>query len=116
MSAEQYPTDLESLERVTTVEFYVGSGPGGQKRNKVETGVRLRHPSGNVVEADRRSSQAQNRDIAFKRLQRQLRDQQRPIKPRIPTEVPGASKKARLREKRVRSTRKQERQQPPLEQ
>ena len=112
----KYPTDRESLRKAVVTEFFVGSGPGGQNRNKVETGVRLRHLSGIVVEADDTPSQARNRDIAFKRLQRRLRYQQRTIKPRIPTKVPRASKKARLQEKRVRSARKQERQQPFPEQ
>jgi protein subunit release factor B len=110
-----YPTDLESLKKAVTTEFFVGSGPGGQNRNKVETGVRLRHPSGIVVEAEDTPSQARNRDIAFERLQKRLIELQQPRKVRIPTKVPRASKKARLQEKRVRSTRKQERQQFSLE-
>ncbi len=27
------------------LEFYRGSGNGGQNRNKVETGVRIKHPA-----------------------------------------------------------------------
>lgn len=115
-TSELYPTDLESLKKVVTAEFFVGSGPGGQNRNKVESGVRLRHPSGIVVEAEDTPSQARNRDIALERLRQRLIEQQRPRKKRIPTKVPRASKRARLQEKRVRSARKQERQPPPLEQ
>ena len=114
-TSNRYATDRESLGRDTEIEFFRGSGPGGQNRNKVETGVRLRHPSGIVVEAEDTPSQARNRDIAFARLQKQLVELQRPRKPRVPTKVPRASKKARLQEKRVRSTRKQERQQFSLE-
>ena len=33
-----YPTDDESLARDTDIEFIRDSGPGGQHRNKVETG------------------------------------------------------------------------------
>ena len=33
-----YPTDRESLERDSDQEFFIASGPGGQRRNKVETG------------------------------------------------------------------------------
>lgn len=115
-TSELYPTDLESLKKVVTAEFFVGSGPGGQNRNKVESGVRLRHPSGIVVEAEDTPSQARNRDIAFERLRERLIERQRPRKERIPTKVPRSAKKARLQEKRLRSTRKQERQQPPFEQ
>lgn len=116
MTTEKYATDQASLERDTDITFFIGSGPGGQNRNKVETGVRLYHrPSGITIEAGRRSSQARNREIAFERLKMRLEKLNHPPAPRIPTKVPRASKRARLQEKRVRSARKQERQQPPLE-
>jgi hypothetical protein len=52
--------ELERLRR---------SGPGGQRRNKVETGVRLRHrPTGLVGEATERRSAAQNHAAALQRL------------------------------------------------
>ena len=112
----KYATDQASLEKDTDITFFIGSGPGGQNRNKVETGVRLRHPSGIVVETEDTPSQARNKDIAFERLQKRLIERQRPRKARIPTKVPRASKKARLQEKRARSARKQDRQPPPIEQ
>lgn len=46
--------------------FYRGSGAGGQHRNKVETGVRLRHRStGLLVEICNERSQKSNRDAAW---------------------------------------------------
>ncbi|HEY4509848.1 MAG TPA: peptide chain release factor-like protein [Candidatus Paceibacterota bacterium] len=112
----RYATDQESLERDTEIEFFRGSGPGGQNRNKVESGVRLRHiPSGIVVEAEDARSQGQNKKHAFERLKMRLEELNQPPKLRIPTKVPRAAKRARLQEKRVHSTRKQERQQPPIE-
>ena len=51
------------------LEFYRGSGKGGQNRNKVETGVRIRHPaSGAVAEDCTERSQLQNKKKAFNKL------------------------------------------------
>ncbi|MCC9600826.1 peptide chain release factor-like protein [Stieleria sp. JC731] len=45
------------------------SGPGGQHRNKTSSGVYLEHrPTGLIGEATERRSQAQNRDVALRRL------------------------------------------------
>ncbi|HEY3232083.1 MAG TPA: peptide chain release factor-like protein [Roseiflexaceae bacterium] len=69
-----YPTDRESLERDCDITFFVAGGPGGQHRNKVATGVRLVHrPSGLVVTATERRSQAANREMAYARMAERLR-------------------------------------------
>lgn len=64
-------------ERITVVitaadcvrETFRGSGPGGQNRNKRETGVRWRHrPSGATGECCEQRHQAQNSAVAWRRM------------------------------------------------
>lgn len=48
---------------------FKGSGPGGQHRNKTETGCRIKHPaSGAVVEDCSTKSYEQNKQKAFLKL------------------------------------------------
>src|SRR5689334_13977050 len=54
--------------------FVRGSGPGGQKINKVSSSVWLRHrPTGIEVRCQRERSQAANREIAWAELVSKLR-------------------------------------------
>src|SRR5437588_5804913 len=65
-------TDAQLLAQCE-VDTYRASGPGGQKRNKTSSAVRLRHPpSGLVVIAEESRSQHENRDRALRRLRRAL--------------------------------------------
>jgi protein subunit release factor B len=51
------------------VDTYRASGPGGQKRNKTSSAVRIRHlPSGLIVIAEESRSQHENRAKALKRV------------------------------------------------
>lgn len=53
------------------VDTYRASGPGGQKRNKTSSAVRLRHlPSGILVIAEESRSQHENKAKALVRLRR----------------------------------------------
>jgi len=102
--------DRESLEPDCETEFFRSGGPGGQHRNKTETGVRLKHvPTGIVVTATERRSQARNRELAFERLAEKLRERRRKPKKRVKTKPSRAAKARRLNEKRQRSTLKRDR-------
>lgn len=51
------------------IEYYRGSGPGGQHRNKRDTACRITHiPTGLSATAQENKSQQQNREAAFRRL------------------------------------------------
>ena len=55
------------------VDTYRASGPGGQKRNKTSSAVRLRHgPSGLIVIAEESRSQHENRTRALRRLRQAI--------------------------------------------
>ena len=111
-----YATDRESLEKECEVEFIVGSGPGGQHRNRSRTGVRLLHPaSGQVVMATERRSQRQNLDVAYERMTERLTKLNRKPKKRVATRPSRAQRARRVEEKRQRSQKKQQRKAPPGE-
>lgn len=59
----------EALLADCEVDTYRASGPGGQKRNKTSSAVRLRHrPSGLMVIAEESRSQHENKAKALRRL------------------------------------------------
>src|SRR6516165_11752025 len=61
-------TDPQLLSQCE-VDTYRASGPGGQKRNKTSSAVRLRHPpSGLLVIAEESRSQHENKAKALRRL------------------------------------------------
>ena len=108
---QKYITNLEILKKEVIVETYRSSGPGGQRKNKTETAVRLRHPlSGITVTATEYRFQAQNRKLAFERLRDRLIRLNRPRRSRIPTLTPLKAIERKKEEKRVRSQKKQMRQ------
>lgn len=110
---ETYPTDREALERDCDVDFFVASGPGGQNRNKVETGVRLVHrSSGIVVTATERRSQYANREAAFERMAERLQERQTVAAPRVATRPTKASRERRLMAKRHNGLIKRQRSVP----
>jgi hypothetical protein len=63
----------EQLLAQCSVDTYRASGPGGQKRNKTSSAVRIRHPaSGLVVIAEESRSQHENKARALRRLRQAL--------------------------------------------
>lgn len=63
----------DQLLRQCEVDTYRASGPGGQKRNKTSSAVRLRHPpSGLIVIAEESRSQHENRARALRRMREAL--------------------------------------------
>ena len=63
----------EQLLHQCEVDTYRASGPGGQKRNKTSSAVRLRHgPSGLLVIAEESRSQHENKAKALRRLRQAL--------------------------------------------
>jgi protein subunit release factor A len=93
--------DLDEKDLVVTT--FKSSGPGGQKKNKTESAVRIKHlPTGIIVVATESRSQLQNRERALERLRQRLAVRSRRPRRRLPTQPGRAAVEKRLREKRRR--------------
>jgi protein subunit release factor B len=106
LNENEHPVDspIDRLKKEVEVDFYKSSGPGGQRKNKRETAVRLRHiPTGLVVIATESRSQAANLELAYKRLNERLQKLRRKAKRRIPTKISRAALERRLDIKKKRS-------------
>lgn len=111
----KYDTDPKVLANQVLLETYKSSGPGGQRKNKTETAVRLRHlPTGITVIATEHRSQAQNRQLAFERLRERLQKLNQPRKRRIPTRIPLRVLERKREEKKIHSVKKKMRQKSRL--
>ncbi len=109
----RFDTDPQVLKKQVILETYRSRGPGGQRKNKVETAVRLKHlPSGVTAVATEHRSQSENRKLAFERLRERLIKLNRPRRRRIPTSLPLGAVEKRMEEKKIRSTKKHLRQKP----
>jgi protein subunit release factor B len=109
----RYSTDPEHLLRICQIRFVRGSGPGGQHRNKTESGVQLIHPpTGIVVSATERRSQSQNKGVALERLIDKLKALNHRPKRRRPTRPTRSSQRKRLEAKTRRGETKAGRRKP----
>jgi protein subunit release factor A len=89
------------------VTFYRSRGPGGQRKNRKETAVRVVHiPTGISAIAAESRSQAQNRQRAIERLYEKLEKSRRKKKPRIKYYKPSAVRERELESKRRVSLKK----------
>jgi protein subunit release factor B len=101
------PADLDRLARECEITPYKSSGPGGQKKNKTESSVRVRHlPSGIVRIATESRSQARNRKTALARVLEELQRRARKPKPRRPTKPTRSAVEKRLTAKRLEAEKK----------
>ena len=101
------PDYLVRLARDCDIEPYRSSGPGGQKKNKTESSVRVRHrPSGITRVGTKSRSQLQNREAALQRVWEELERRTRRVKPRVATKPTRSAVERRLTEKRIVSVRK----------
>jgi ribosome-associated protein len=106
-AAEALRLDDQALLRSCEESLFIGSGPGGQHRNKTASAVRLLHPStGLTVTATERRSQLQNRGMALRRLRDALRALSFVPRVRKPTRPSRGSKERRLSAKRHHARRK----------
>lgn len=95
------PEHLQRLLAECEVEAYRSSGPGGQKKNKTESSVRVRHlPTGIVRIATESRSQTRNREAALERVWEALEARRRKPKPRVATKPTRAAKERRIESKR----------------
>lgn len=105
--SRRYSVDRGALEKQVIIEPYRAPGPGGQRKNRKETAVRLTHtPTGITVVASERRSQAQNREIAFQRLIKRLTQLNRPRKRRLPTKPSARAIRSRREAKERLSQKK----------
>jgi protein subunit release factor A len=79
----------EINEKDLVITLFKATGPGGQKKNKTTSAVRIKHlPTGIIVTATESRSQIENRQTALERLQARLAARNRRPKRRVAT-TPG---------------------------
>ena len=101
---------LERLARDCEITAYKSSGPGGQKKNKTESSVRVKHlPTGITRIATEERSQTRNKAVALERVWKELERRARKPKKRVATKPGRAAVARRLEAKRRAGAIKRER-------
>lgn len=99
----------EGMDNKFKIERVKGSGPGGQHRNKRETGIRITDPATGVTAVSHMRSQAQNLRNALQDMERKIALKKKKKKKRIKTKPTRSSKDRRIKAKKNRSTIKKTR-------
>lgn len=95
------PEHLERLARDCEITAYRSSGPGGQKKNKTESSIRVVHqPTGITRIATESRSQTRNRAMALERVWDEIQKRARKRKPRVPTRPGKAAADRRIQQKK----------------
>ncbi len=90
------------------ISFYRSRGPGGQRKNRKETAVKILHlPTGITARAAEHRYQHQNRQLAMERLEEKLKVLREPKKKRIATRKPRSAREKELAAKKRQSAKKQ---------
>jgi len=104
------PAHLARLALDCDITAYRSSGPGGQKKNKTESSVRVKHlPSGITRIATESRSQGRNRQLALERVWEELERRARKPRRRIATRPSARAVERRLTQKHRAGERKQAR-------
>ncbi len=113
--ASEAPAEGEALLAECRVDTLRAGTKGGQRANKVETGIRLTHlPSGIVVVRRTERSQLRNRTLALDELHRRLVAAAHVDAPRVATKPTRGSRRRRVEAKKRRSQTKTNRQRPDV--
>lgn len=100
--AHRWTRELLDLLADCDVQPFKSSGPGGQKKNKTESSVRVIHrPTGLIKVATESRSQSANKLLALVRIQAELLRRARKPKARVATR-PTAASDVRRRETKSR--------------
>ena len=106
----RWTRDLLDLLEACEVTPYRSYGPGGQKKNKTESAVRVKHvPTGIVRIATESRSQSANKLRALERIRDALEARNRRPTPRIATRPTAKARERRLLNKIRRSEKKKDR-------
>lgn len=106
----RWTRELLRLLEECDVTPYRSSGPGGQKKNKTESSVRVKHlPTGIIRIGTESRSQSANKLQALERIRLAIAERNRRPKPRVPTAPTRAAQERRRAEKKIRSETKKRR-------